>query len=167
MVLDNVDYLGEHSVIFTKDGVSVNTWSDWGLVPSSRHSRPINSIWSQKTAIAGVNGDEDLVRPFPYKAVNSYELLKNAIQNDNPSKIKQQYGYDILQPSSGSLSFIIADQTKSFFKKQQEITNFLHNQKVSMKFTDDNSVTYTVRTTVDFSSSSTYSGVSISYSVIS
>lgn len=167
MVLPNVDYRGEHAVIFTRNGVTKNTWSDWGLVPSSRHSEPVNPIWSQKVTIAGVNGEEDLVRPFPYRAINSYELLKDSMKNDNPVKIKQNYGYDIFQPSSGSLSFVIADQETSFFKKQQEISNFLHNQRVTMKFTDDMSITYAVRTTVDFSNGSTYSGLSISYSVLS
>lgn len=168
MVLPNVDYLGEHAVTFTVGGVSKNTWTDWGLVPSSRHSEPINSIWNQIVTIPGVNGQEDLIRKYPYNAVNSYSKLKAALKNDNRDKIKSDSGYDVYQPSSGSLSFIIADQTISFFKKEQEILNFLHNQVATMVFADDPAKTYTVRVTVgSFDSGDTYSGLSISYSVLS
>ena len=87
MVLPNVDYMGEHSVTFTVNGVSRNTWTDWGLIPSSRHSEPMNPIWSQKETIAGVNGQEDLIRKYPYAAVNSYSKLKSALKNDYRDKI--------------------------------------------------------------------------------
>lgn len=167
MVLPNVDYQGEHAVTFTVNGVSRNTWTDWGLIPSSRHSKPVNGIWSQTVSIAGVNGQEDLVRKYPYNAVNSYYKLKEALKNDSRAKIKAINGYDIYQPSSGSLSFLIADQGVSFFRKEQEILNFLHNQTATMVFSDDPSKTYTVRITVgSFESGASYSGVSFSYSVI-
>ena len=167
MVLPNVDYLGEHAVTFTVNGISKNTWTDWGLIPSSRHSEPVNGIWSQKETINGVNGEEDLIRRSPYNAVNSYSKLKDALKNDNRDQIKSDYGYDIYQPSTGSLSFIIADQSVSFFKKQQEILNFLHNQVATMKFVDDSFKTYTVRVTVSsFDNGQTYSGVSFAYSVL-
>lgn len=163
------DYIGQHSVTFTNSaGESRNTWTDWGLIPSSRHSEPVNGVWSNKVAIPGVNGQEDLVRMYPNNAVNSYGKLRSEVLNDNPSYIESTYGYDILQPSSGNLSFIIADQEESFFAKQQKILNFLHNQKMTMKFSDDISKTYTVRTTVSSTSSGdTFSSVSISYSVLS
>lgn len=167
MVLPNVDYLGEHSVTFTVNGVSRNTWTDWGLIPSSRHSEPVNGIWSQKVSIPGINGQEDLVRKYPYTAVNSYSKLKAALKNDYRDKIQSDSGYDIYQPSNGSLSFIIADQAVSFFKKEQEILNFLHNQVATMMFDDDSSKTYTVRVTVSsFDSGANYSGISIAYSVL-
>lgn len=163
------DYTGQHSVTFTNSaGESRNTWTDWGLIPSSRHSEPVNGIWSNKVTIQGVNGQEDLVRMYPNNAVNSYGKLRSEVLNDNPSYIKSTYGYDILQPSSGSLSFIIANQEESFFAKQQKILNFLHNQKMTMKFSDDVSKTYTVRTTVSsISSGDKFSSISISYSVLS
>ena len=167
MVLPNVDYLGEHSVTFTVNGVSRNTWTDWGLIPSSRHSEPVNPIWSQKETIAGVNGQEDLVRKYPYAAVNSYSKLKSALKNDHRDKILTDSGYDIHQSNTGSLSFIIADQRVSFFKKEQEILNFLHNQTATMVFADDPSKIYTVKITVaSFDSGANYSGMSISYSVL-
>lgn len=167
MVLPNVDYQGEHSITFIVDGVSRNTWTDWGLVPSSRHSEPINSIWNQTVAIPGVNGQEDLVRKYPYAAVNSYSKLKAALKDDNRNKIKSDSGYDIYLPSSGNLSFIIADQRVSYFQKEREILNFLHNQSGTMKFADDPSKTYTCRFSVAFSSGNDFSGLSVSYSVIS
>lgn len=163
------EYTGQHSVTFTNAaGESRNTWTDWGLIPSSRHSEPVNGIWSNKVTTPGVNGQEDLVRMYPNNSVNSYAKLRSEILNDNPAYIKSTYGYDILQASSGSLSFIIADQEESFFSKEQRILNFLHNQRMTMKFSDDPSKTYTVRTTVSsFQNGDTFSSLSISYSVIS
>ena len=165
---DNVYwYNGEHSITFLNGTTTKNTWTDWGLIPSSRHSEPINGIWSQKVSISGVNGEEDLVRMYPFNAVNSYQKLRSALVNDNEQYIKQNYGYDIFQPSNGSLSFIIADQDVSFFVKQQEILNFLHNRKVQMIFEDDPTKTYIVRTSVDgFSNGDTFSNLTISYSVL-
>lgn len=168
-LLSNVQiYKGEHSIDFTKGNVTKNTWSDWGLIPSSRHSEPVNGIWSKSVSIDGVNGQEDLVRYHSYYAINSTELLNQFIVSDNPASIKSRFGYDLYLPSQGSLSFIIADQTKSFFSKQQEILNFLHNQSLLMAFTDDNLKTYTVRTSVSsFNSGAKYSGLTIDYTVIS
>ena len=168
MVLDNVDiYNGQHSVSFTIGGVTKNTWTDWGLIPSSRHSEPVYGIWSQKVSASGVNGQEDLIRKYPYTSVNSHAKLIESLNNDNRERILSESGYDIYQPTSGSLSFIIADQTVSFFKKEQEILNFMHNRTATMIFADDPSKVYKVRVAVgDFSSGSNYSGVSISYSVL-
>lgn len=168
MVLDNVkEYTGQHSVTFTVDDVSKNTWTDWGLIPSSRHSEPVNSIWSQVVNVTGVNGQEDLIRKYPSNSVNSYSKLKNALKNDNRDKILSDEGYDIYQPSSGSLSFIIADQTVSFFKKQHEILNFLHNRIATMVLQDDPDKVYLVRVTVDsFSNGDSFSSMSISYSIL-
>ena len=161
------DYTGQHSIEFTVDGVTKHTWNDWGLIPSSRHSEPVNGVWSNPVSITGVNGEEDLVRAYPYDAVNSYAKLRKALKNDNRDNILSSKGYDLFQPSTGSFSFIIADQTVSFFQKQQEIMNFLHGRTATMKFTDDSSKTYTVHVTVEsFSSGSTFSGVSFGYSVI-
>lgn len=160
-------YKGEHSVTFTKDGVSKNTWNDWGLIPSSRPSEPVNGIWSRNVSVDGVNGQEDLVRMQPYHAVNSYSLLNDAIANDNPSGIQSENHYSLFLPSQGSLAYLIADQNHSFFAKQQEILNFLHNRTMTMKFNDDPSKTYTVRTTVEsFESGAKYSSVSINYVVL-
>ncbi len=169
MDLSNVyDYYGEHSVVFSDGVTTKHTWNDWGLVPSSRHSEPVNGIWSHTVTINGVNGQEDLVRLAPFTSVNSHENLKEAVKNDNRSYIKTTYGYDIFMPMSGSLSFIIADQNTSFFAKQQEILNFLHNQSLNMQFTDDPAKTYTVRTTVEgFNSAAKYGTITIKYSVIS
>lgn len=163
------DYTGQHSVTFTNtSGVSRNTWTDWGLIPSSRHSEPIGNIWSNKVTIPGVNGQEDLVRMYPNNAVNIYRKLRSELISDNPDYIKRAYGYDILQPSSGSLSFVIADQDEPFFTKSQKILDFLHNQRMTMQFADDPSKTYIVRTTVgSIQSGETFSSLSISYSVIS
>ena len=165
---DRIMYHGEHSVTFTNDsGVSVNTWTDWGLIPSSRHSEPINGIWSQAVSVPGINGQEDLVRMYPYTSVNSYSKLRSAITNDNRNYILSHYGYDIFQPANGSLSFVIADQEESFFTKQQTILNFLHNQRVTMRFSDNPSAAYTVRTTVTGNQNgASYSSISISYSVL-
>lgn len=168
VVLDNVDiYTGQHSISFTVDGVTKNTWSDWGLIPSSRHSEPVYGIWSQKVSISGVNGQEDLVRKYPYTSVNSNAKLKESLNNDNRERILSESGYDIYQPTSGSFSFIIADQNVSFFRKEQEILNFLHNRTATMIFADDPSKVYKVRVSVgNMGSGSNYSSVSISYTVI-
>lgn len=162
------DYDGQHSVTFTNAaGESRNTWTDWGLIPSSRHSEPINGIWSNKVAIPGVNGQEDLVRMYPNNSVNSYSKLRSEILNDNPDYILNTYEYDILQPSSGSLSFIIADQEESFFSKSQTILNFLHNQQMIMRLSDDPSKTYYVRTIVGaIQSGETFSSITISFNVV-
>ena len=162
-------YDGKHSVTFTnEDGVSRNTWTDWGLIPSSRPSEPVNGIWSNKASIPGVNGQEDLVRMYPNNAVNSYGKLKSELKNDHPTYIKSTYDYSIQQAPSGSLSFVIADQEETFFEKSQEILNFLHNRKMKMKFADDTRKTYTVRTTVSaLQSGDTFSSIGISYSVLS
>lgn len=167
MDLDNVyEYHGQHAVIFSKDSVSIHTWEDWGLIPSSRHSEPVNGLWNKKVDVSGINGQEDLVRLYPYNAVNSYEKLRSAIRNDNRDYILENFGYDIYQPYNGSLSFIIADQTISYFAKEQEIANFLHNQRVTMRFVDDPSKIFTVRTTVTMTRGDKYSNLSINYSVI-
>lgn len=169
MTVPNVVYNGEHSVTFTDESGenTYNTWTDWGLVPSSRPSEPVNSIWNNKVSVSGINGEEDLVRMYPFNSINSYSKLRSAIKYDNRDYIKTNYGYDIFQPSSGSLSYIIADQSESFFAKQQTLLNLLHNRTMKMKFKDDPSKTYTVRTTVEsFSSGANYSTISISYSVI-
>ena len=168
-ILYNVQiYKGEHSVTFTKGSVSKNTWDDWGLIPSSRPSEPVNGVWSKGVSIDGVNGQEDLVRRQPYHAVNSTALLNDAINNDNPAYIKSNNGYDLLMSAQGSLAFLIADQNTSFFAKRQEILNFLHNQSMTMVFRDDPSKTYTVRVTVDaFDSGAKYSSMSINYTVLS
>ena len=166
--IDNVDwYHGQHSVTFTKNGVSKNSWDDWGLIPSSRHSEPIEGIWSKEQAIDGINGQEDLVRMSPFISVNSYYNLKSILVSDNPDSILANSGYDIRQGAVGSLSFYIADQNVSFKAKEQEILNFLHNEQVTMKFADDPNKTYTVRASVDsFNSSSSYSNVNISYTIL-
>lgn len=168
MKLDNVySYDGQHSFTFTKGLVSKNTWTDWGLIPSSRHSEPLSAIWNQAVSTSGVNGEEDLIRLFPFSAVNNYYNLRSELIVDNRDSILENYGYDIFQPKSGSLSFIIADQTVSFFVKSQEIANFLHNQEVLMVPSDDPSTVYTVRTTVDsFDSGTNFSSLSISYSIL-
>ena len=168
MNLSNVyEYTGQHSVTFTVNGVTKNTWSDWGLIPSSRHSEPVRGIWSQVVTIPGVNGQEDLVRKYPYNAVNSHSKLRNALKNDNRDKILSDNEYDIYQPMNGSLGFIIADQTESFFAKEQTIINYMHGKKGTMKFADDPSKTYTVLLSVEsFSSSETFSSLSISYTVL-
>lgn len=168
MNLPNVyDYTGQHAVTFTVGGQSRNTWTDWGLIPSSRHSEPIHGVWSQATTVPGVNGQEDLVRKYPYNAVNSYSKLRNALKNDNRDKILSDSGYDIFQPMNGSLGFIIADQTESFFAKQQTITNFLHGKTGTMRFADDPNKTYSVLLTVEsFDSGDTYSSLTIAYSVL-
>lgn len=161
------DYSGEHAVTFTRGSLTKNTWTDWGLIPSSRHSEPVNGVWSQAVTISGINGQEDLVRMSPYNAVNSYSKLRSAVANDNRNYILNTYGFDIFQPSSGSLSFVIADQEQSFFAKQQEILNFLHNRVCTMRFVDDPSKAYSVRTTVSsFSNGDTFSNMSIAYSVL-
>lgn len=160
-------YDGDHSVTFINDaGESRNTWTDWGLIPSSRYSEPINEIWANKVSIPGINGQEDLVRMSPYTSVNSYSNLRSSVINDNRDYIKEEYGYDIYKPTSGSLSFIIADQEESFFAKKQAILNFLHNQRMRMVFSDIPSDVYIVRTTVAFQSGAQFSSVNISYSVI-
>lgn len=160
------DYNGEHSVRFQVDGVWKDTWTDWGLIPSSRHSEPVRALWSQAVAINGTNGQEDLLRKFPYFAVNSYAGLREALVKDNREQILSERGYDIFQPLSGSLSFIIADQTVPFMHKKQEILSFLHGKTALMQLTDDPDKTYTVFVSVDsVSSGDSFSQVSITYSV--
>lgn len=166
---DYVTYNGEHSVTFSNASNEIrNTWTDWGLVPSSRHSEPIEELWSQTATVGGVNGQEDLVRLSPFFAVNSYSRLRESIRNDNRDYIKTNLGYDIYKPMTGNLSFIIADQETSFFVKTQEIVNFLDNKIMRMAFNDDPSNEYTVRTTVENVNNSTkFSSIEIGYSVIS
>lgn len=166
--MDNVYYDGTHSITFINSkNVVRNTWTDWGLIPSSRHSEPTNEIWSNAVTIAGVNGQEDLVRRYPYNAVNSYSKLVSSIQNDNPSYILTNDGYSILKPTSGSFSFIIADQEESHFAKTQKIVNYLHNKKMRIRFSDDPGREYLARVTVGgISSGQTFSTIDISYSVI-
>lgn len=169
MYLDNVIYHGEHSITFTRDGVSKNTWNDWGLIPSTRHSEPVNGIWAQAADIPGVNGQEDLVRLYPNNAVNSHDKLIHSLLDDNREDIlgDPTRNYDIFQPSSGSLAFIIADQTVSFFTKQKEILDFLHDRTVTMVFADDPSKIFTVRTQVEtINSAEKFSNLSIAYSVL-
>lgn len=166
--MDNVVYNGEHSITFVNDSnESRNTWTDWGLVPSSRYSEPISSIWSNEVTANGLSGQENLLRMYPHDSVNSNSKLQSTLQNDNRSYLLLNYGYDIFQPKSGSFSFIIADQEKSYFRKVQEILDFLHNQTMKMRFSDIPSKIFVVRTTVDSSSSGeTYSSLDISYSII-
>ena len=167
--MDNVVHNGEHSVTFVNEaGERRNTWLDWGLIPSSRPSEPVNPVWNKFVAINGINGQEDLIRMYPTSSVNSYSKLRASVLNDNREYIKSYYGYDIFQASSGSLAFVIGDQEVSFFAKEQMILNFLHNQKMTMTFMDDTSKTYTVRTTVDsFTNGKNYSSLVISYTVLS
>lgn len=161
------DYEGQHSVTFTVDGVSKNTWTDWGLIPSSRHSLPVNTVWSNYVNVSGTNGQENLVRIYSTNDVNSYSKLRSDIRNDNRDKILTDRGYDIFQPVNGSLSFIIADQEESFFAKQQKIVNYMHGRMASMVFTDKPETTYTILATVDsFSSADHFSNLTISYSVL-
>lgn len=166
--MENVYYDGAHSITFVNSNdVAKNTWTDWGLVPSSRHSLPTKEIWSNAVTIAGVNGQEDLVRRYPYNAVNSYSKLISSIQNDNPAYILEHDGYSIMKPTSGSFSFIIADQEESYFAKSQEILNFLHNKKMRMAFSDDLTRGYVARITVSgINSGQTFSTIDISYSII-
>lgn len=162
------DYTGQHAVTFTVGGTARNTWTDWGLIPSSRHSEPVNGVWSNPATIPGVNGQEDLVRKYPYNAVNSYSKLRSALRNDNRAQFQSDDGYDIYQAASGSLGFIIADQTESFFAKQQEITNFLHGKTGTMVFADDPGKVYTVLLSVEsFNNGDSFSSLMISYSVLS
>ena len=161
------DYTGQHSVTFTVNGVTKNTWTDWGLIPSSRHSEPIHDVWSNAVTVQGMNGQEDLVRKYPYNAVNSHSKLRNVLENDNRDKIMTDSGYDIYLPMNGSFGFIIADQEESFFTKQQQILNFLHGQTGTMKFQDDEDKTYNVLFSVDaIDSGETFSSISISYTVL-
>lgn len=161
------EYTGQHSVTFTVSGVTKNTWTDWGLIPSSRHSEPVHGVWNNTVTIQGVNGQEDLVRKYPYNAVNSYSKLRNALVNDHRSKIMSDSRYDIYLPMNGSLSFIIADQEESFFTKQQKIVNFLHGQTGTMKFQDDTNKTYSVLLAVDsMNSGENFSSITISYTVL-
>lgn len=168
MDLPNVyGYYGQHSVTFVVDGVIRNTWEDWGLIPSSRHSEPVNEIWSHETDIFGINGQEDLVRAFPNIVANSTPNMRTSLRTDNRDSILTTSGYDIFNPSSGSLTFTIADQTVSFFKKEEEILNYLHDKEALMIFEDDPEKIYSVRTTVNsFSSAAKYSTLSIDYAVI-
>ena len=168
MNLSNVyEYFGQHSITFTVDGVSKNTWTDWGLIPSSRFSEPINGVWSQVVETNGINGQANLVRAYPYSVVNSSVKMEQALREDNRNSILAAKGYDLLMPSNGSFSFIIADQTVSYFQKRQEITNYMHGKSGTVVFADDPGKIYTVRLSVEsFDSGSTFSGVSISYSII-
>lgn len=168
MKLDNVyEYTGQHAIIFNDGSVTKNTWTDWGLIPTSRHSEPIHPVWSNAVSVDGINGEEDLVRHLPYNAVNNSDKLQSALLNDNPEHILSADKYDILQPSSGSLSFYIADQTVSYFKKVQELANYFHGRKLTMIFTDDPTIQYLIRATVEsVESGKNFSGISISYSVL-
>lgn len=166
--MDNVVYNGEYSVTFMKSlSDRRNTWIDWGLVSSSRFPEPLNQIWSNKVTLGGISGEEDLVRMYPYGTINSYSNFRSAIVNDNRLYIMDNYEYDLYQPVSGQLSFTIADQETSFFKKQQDILAYLHNQEMDMFFSYAASEIYHVRTTVDsFTNGANFSSVSISYSIV-
>ena len=165
----NVSYEGVHSITFRNSaGESRNTWTDWGLIPSSRHSEPASGIWSNPVDIPGINGQEDLVRMYPCRAVNSYYMLRSEVENDRRDYILFNYGYDIYQAGNGNFSFIIADQEESFHAKMQKILNFLHNQPMTMTFSDDSSKTYHVRTSISgYNVRRDFSSININYSVIS
>lgn len=175
MELDNVQlYEGQYSVSFTVDGVTKNTWTDWGLIPSTRHSEPVNGVWSQAVTAPGTNGENNLVRLYPYSVANNTKALKGALRKDNRDRILSEekyagkyHAYDIFQPKSGALSFIIADQTVSFFEKQKEIANFMHCKNGTMTMDSYPGETLNVFITVEGpSSGETYSSVSISYSIL-
>lgn len=161
-----------HSITFTsEDGTSKNTWTDWGLIPSTRHSMAKREVWSNKVDVVGVNSQPDLVRPYHVSLglnVNSYSGLTNLINKDTDDYATTTYEYSILKNGSGSFNFIVADQDRSWITIYSEIMNFMHGQKTKMIFADDDPDTvYNVLITVGgFQSGNNFSQISISYSLV-
>lgn len=162
----------QYSINFTDDqGVTKNTRTDWGLIPASRPSVGRQEIWSNPVSIPGINGQADLVRPYPFPTVNSYYEFREALVNDNPTYSQQTNELSLLQNGSGSFSFIIADQTRPWIAIYEEILNFMHNRHMRFQLDlapeDDrsemSSKTYYGRTSVSFSNGNDYSKIQIDY----
>lgn len=162
----------QYSINFTDDqGVTKNTFTDWGLIPASRPSVGRQEIWSNPVSLPGINGQIDLVRPYPYPSVNNYHEFRTALVNDNPTYSQQTNGLSLLQNGSGSFSFIIADQTRSWMVIYEDILNFMHNRHMSFQLdlspeidkTTISSTTYYGRISVSFSNGASFSKIQIDY----
>lgn len=125
-----------HSITFGDK----NTWTDWGLIPTSRPVFNPPKIKSKYVDIPGSDGLLDLST-----------LLA---------------GRPLFANREGSLEFVVADQTKNWAVLYSDIANYLHGQSMRAYPEDDPDYYYEGRFTLNaWQSNQTFSTITIDYSV--
>lgn len=137
-------YTGEHSVTFKKDNQTRNSWTNWGLVPSSRPVIAQASYVEKYVDIPGRDGQYDLT---------------DWLLTSRPNYTDRQ----------GTLEFYVTNDKQNIAYKtwealRTEIANFLNGQKIELTLADDPDYYYVGRCRLaDWKSEANYSRVTIEY----
>ena len=134
------NYDGMHSLIFmpVDDTSSVNTWTDWFLVPTSRPTISLPSPRTKFVEIPGMNGSYDL----------STYLNNDITYTDR----------------SGAFEFLVASDRSDWITAETAVLNYLHGKRRHVILSDDPDWYYTGRFTVDApKSEAKYTKISIGY----
>lgn len=137
-----------HSVIFEDlNGVRINTWDDWHIVPVSRPVISVPAIKTRTVDIPGGMGGIDLTDTLT--------------------------GFPLYDNRTGDLEFIVVNDYSELVKTHEEwfaiyskIMKYLHGKRLKMFLEDDPDYYYAGRFSVnEWKSNSYYSTVVISYDV--
>ena len=125
-----------HSVTFGEK----NTWTDWGLIPSSRPVFVPPTAKEKFIDIPGKSGPMDLSTLYA--------------------------GRTVFANRQGSLEFIVTDQTRDWEELYSEITEYLHGRKLRASLEDDPDYFYEGRFSVNaWKSQKDFSRIVIDYNV--
>ena len=125
-------------------GMSINTWEDWGLIPSSRPVFAMPKKKKRTIDIPGMDGVLDL---------------------------SDAYGESVFENREGSFEFIVAsplleDQSRQWFHLYSIIANAIHGRRVRLILEDDPNYYYEGKLSFnEWRSDPTYSLVVLDYSV--
>lgn len=129
-----------HSISFIGNGINVNTWDDWHLIPSSRPTISPPPVKTYEVEIPGGDGSIDLT---------SYLLNRPA------------YG-----DRTGSFEFYVDSDFKQWTVLYSEIMAFLHGKRYKIILEDDEEYYYEGRFSVnDWKSDQNWSMITIDYAL--
>lgn len=136
-----------HSVIFTKNGTSKNSWDNFHLIPTARPDIPLPQRSFKYVDVPGRNGSIDL----------SNYLTGGAYYADRSGSFEfvvvQEYGGKIID-------------SRSWIERKRELANFFDGSEMQVKLEDDSGYYYIGRVTFDangWQTGDAYSSANITY----
>lgn len=135
-----------HSIIFTKNGVSKNTWNDFHLIPSSRPDIVIPSRAFKYVDIPGRSGSLDL---------SEYLTGSTPTYSDR----------------SGAFEFVVIREydgqiidNRSWIERKQELMTFFDGSIMNLKLEDNPSYYYIGRVSIEgWQTGESFSTININY----
>lgn len=141
-----------HSITITGDEGSMNTWTDWHLIPTSRPFVALPTVNKKTVEIPGRNGVIDLTTfltgsPTFGNRKGSWEfyIVNKFYLYSDPAFIKNVSNWE------------------SWSKAVREISGYCHGKVMSVTLEDDPDYSYKGRLEVSYSPQSDYSTITINY----